>query len=162
MKLEKLALFAEIFGAVAIVATLIVLIFEVRANTDAVKSQAAQNTFEASFSMLLDLTPEQLSAYRNFLRDGTAGVSDAESLTAEIVLTSALTTYDSHYYQYMQGNLDNEVQAAYARRLDAILSNPVVRDWWQESSFQFTDSFQTYVEGRLRALGANATVDVSE
>ncbi|MEE8094327.1 MAG: hypothetical protein V3T47_08825, partial [Gammaproteobacteria bacterium] len=48
MKLEKSALIAEIVGGLAIVVTLIALIAELRVNTEAIRAQTAQATFQTS------------------------------------------------------------------------------------------------------------------
>ena len=52
MKLEKWALIAEIAGAIAIVITVVVLIFEVRGNTDAIRAASAQSITDATTDVL--------------------------------------------------------------------------------------------------------------
>ena len=47
MKLEKWALIAEVVGGVAIVVSLVVLIFEVRGNTEAVSAATFQNVSDS-------------------------------------------------------------------------------------------------------------------
>jgi len=63
VRLEKLALIGEIVGSFAIVVTLVILIFELRANTDAVRSQMAQDTFSLSFQASTFMTEDEALAY---------------------------------------------------------------------------------------------------
>jgi len=81
VKVEKWAVIADVVGALAVVMTLIVLIVEVRGNTDAIRSQTAQGTFD-------------LSAQSFYYPEGTVALdkwfSGDEELTSEerVVTTS--------------------------------------------------------------------------
>jgi hypothetical protein len=149
MNLEKCAHIAEIVSGTAIVVTLVILIAQVRDNTEAVRSQTAQATFALSFEGNTFLSGEEGRAYEKFTREGREAVSDEEYSVASRAVRAVLTSYDNYYYQYRHGNLDNEVFLAYERRLQANLSRPGFLSWWLDNQNFYTASFQAYVQSLL-------------
>ena len=149
MKLEKWALIAEIVGGLAIVVTLTILIVELRGNTDAIRSQTAQATFSLSFQASTFMSEAETVAYGKLEQGGLSTLNETEYALASHVARAIFTTYDNHYYQYLQGNLDEEIHLAYQRRLLIVLSGPGKREWWNENRNLYTEAFQRYVTGLL-------------
>jgi len=145
VKLSDWASIAEIVSGLAIVVTLAILIFEIRGNTDAIRSQTAQDTFSLSFQANTFSTAAEALAYDKLQQEGPQALNETEFALARRSARAIFTTYDNHYYQYLSGNLDEEIHQAYQRRLLIILSRPGSREWWAENRELFTESFQMYV-----------------
>ena len=155
MKLEKWGLMAEIVGGLAIVVTLVILIAELRSNTDAIRSQTAQDTFSLSFQASTFMTQDETLAYGKLERGGLRTLNETELALASNVARAIFTTYDNHYYQYLHGNLDEEIHQAYQNRLSVVLSAPGKREWWNENRELYTEAFQLYVTELIENVTAN-------
>ncbi len=149
MKLEKTAMIAEILGGIAIVVTLIILIVEVRGNTEAVRAQTAQATFNISAQSFY--YPEGNIALDKMM-SGTEELTDDEISHATSLLAAIWTTFDNHYYQYRHGNLDEEIHEAYRARLELMVSNQAARAHWQERKSLSTSAFREYVDDIIENL----------
>ena len=145
--LEYWALIAEITGAVAIVASVIYLGVQIRANTKAVRSQAhynalslAQRPFEMAIAdqNLADLietsyaSPEKLSEQQWF-RCGN-------------YLFMQFNSWEYLYYQNRDSSIPTQLWVgadAYFR--DLVATKPGLKKFWSEYQHAFDDPFRTYV-----------------
>jgi hypothetical protein len=145
--LEYWALIAEIAGAVAIVASVIYLGVQIRANTKAVRSQAhynalslAQRPFEMAIAdqNLADLietsyaSPEKLSEQQWF-RCGN-------------YLFMQFNSWEYLYYQNRDSSIPTQLWVgadAYFR--DLVATKPGLTKFWSEYQHAFDDPFRTYV-----------------
>ena len=109
MRLEKWALVAEITSGIAIVATLIFLIVEIRANSAAVRATALTSISERTNALLLGAisNPVYLEARSREAR------GDELSSEAEFVLGSILGLQrklaEESFIAFADGNLEEEV-----------------------------------------------------
>jgi len=143
MKLEKSADITQIIGTLAVVVTLIVLIIEVRGNTHAIRSQTAQGTFGLSAQTFY--YPEGIVALDKLLYREEQ-LTEEERSYAYARLAAIFTTFDNHYYQFRQGNLDREIHDAYRARLETLIEHADVREFWGLTRSVMTQSFQDYVD----------------
>jgi hypothetical protein len=150
MKLEKWALIAEIGSGVAIVVTLVVLIVETRANTDAIKIQTAEAAFSTSAQSFY--YPEGNVALERAAEIGFSELKTDERAHAVALMASIFAMYDNNYYQYRRGTLDEEIHQAYRRRLAALMSVPLYRDRWTIMKGNSTEAFQRYVDEIIEEL----------
>jgi hypothetical protein len=143
MKLEKWGVIAEIASAIAVIVTLMVLIAEVGGNTEAIRSQTAQETLGLSAQAFAN--PEGVIAFDKWVT-GNEQLTDEELSLARARVASIFTALDNNYYQYLQDNLDPEIHDAFRARLEGLLVYPEVRAWWQFARPLMTQSFQKYVD----------------
>jgi len=144
MKLEKWALIAEIGSGVAIVVTLIVLIIETRANTDAIRAQTAGAAFSISAQSFY--YAEGNAALEKAAEIGLSELETDERAHAVALMASIFNMYDNNYYQYRRGMLDEEIHQAYRRRLAALMSFTLYRESWTTMKGNSTEAFQRYVD----------------
>ena len=109
MKLEKWALMAEITGAVAIVVTLVILIFEVRGNTGEVRaatlSSIAGRTQEVNLLKVRSLQFAEVMARL----DAGDELSPAESAQVIDYLLAVLKVAEESFISNRDGRLDEDV-----------------------------------------------------
>ncbi len=150
MKLEKSALIAEIVGGLAIVVTLIALIAELRGNTEAIRAQTAQATFQTSAQSFY--YAEGNVALTKAEDSGLADLTEDERAHAFALMNAMFNMYNNNYHQYQDGNLDEEIHEAYRRKLSFFISNPIYRDRWSTINQFYTDSFREYVDEVIESL----------
>jgi hypothetical protein len=107
MKLEKWALIAEVIGSVAIVVTLVVLIAEVRTNTE-LSRVAAYDAVTRDFddSRTLSLTdPEILELFHQFTQGSLPARQDdsRDALRAGIFVLNVFSGYERAYLSHEAG-----------------------------------------------------------
>ena len=150
MNLEKTAAIGEIVSSIAIVVTLVILVVEVRGNTAAIRAQTAQATFLASTESFY--YPEGNAALAKAELDGVEALTPEERAHANALIAAIFNSFNNNYYQYRQGNLDEEIHAAYQNRLRALLSTPIVRSQWESARYMQTASFRIYVDEILESV----------
>ncbi|MEQ8960526.1 MAG: hypothetical protein RLP02_21820 [Coleofasciculus sp. C2-GNP5-27] len=153
-----MALIAEIVGGVAIVVSLLFLLFEIRSNTAAQNLLATQQVLgqSAALNSGIALDDEFLEALFNYT---DAINSDSDEFSREdrarygFYQASVFASFWQVYYQYENGFLDQEIFDAYERRMVASLENDSVLTWWNGAAFRFSDSFQAYIATLIEQHG---------
>ncbi len=150
MKLEKYGVIAEIISSVAIIVTLVILVTEVRGNTEAIRAQTAQATFGTSTESFY--YAEGNAALAKAETDGWTALTVDERAHAEALMSAIFNSFDSNYYQYRHGTLDEEIHEAYISRLQGLMSIQVFQDKWIRVKQYHTKPFQVYVDEIAESL----------
>ena len=147
MKLEKFALIAEIVGGIAIVVTVMLLVVEVRGNTDAIRAAAAQavhNNYAAWYASM-QAEPELLGIT-------IEGMKDPSSLTVVewgqfIAVFMQYTSYmQNAFYQWRDGTLSPELWQGWEIISLNFFATLGGQKFWEERSYIFGETFREYVE----------------
>jgi len=104
-----MAVMAEIIGAVAIVVTLVILIFEVRGNTEELRAATLSNIAERTQEVnLLKVRNLQFAEVMTRLEAGDE-LSPAESYQVIDYLLSVLKVAEESFISYKAGSLDEDI-----------------------------------------------------
>jgi hypothetical protein len=148
MTLKKWALITEISSGIAVVVTLVLLMMEVNKNTEA--TQIA--TYEAISSELnaLDLKlaadPELTSLYFGKESD----LTELEEQTKFLVGRYAFRTFESAYFAYKGGSLNDGQWQRFERNVCALWNNLSVnqrRDFSYNATEDFIHHLDSYCDG---------------
>jgi hypothetical protein len=106
MNLQKAALLAEIVGSIAVVVTLVVLIFEVRGNTDAILAGNRQSIAERTgeFALAVAGNPELAAIQAQAL-----GGNPVETQQANSYMVAVLQLVQESYFLHKDGLLDDAI-----------------------------------------------------
>ena len=122
MKLEKLALMAEVISGLAIVVTLIVLVVEVRDNTNAVRAETRQSIAERTERITLTVaTDDELADLITAAVQGDLRL--VQDLRVRAFVTAILRNAEEAYLQFQEGRLEYEYFEARLKGILFILSN---------------------------------------
>ena len=117
MKLSDLAQIAEIFASIAVVATLIVLVFEIRSNTEA----TVVATYDSLQADLADMQLSIILSELNYEIDSIIADGNIRDLTPvqRNILSERRVVqfkhYERAYSQWRYGNLDDEAWERFER-----------------------------------------------
>ena len=145
--LEKIKGLTELAAAAAVVVSLAFVGLEVRQNTVAVKSAAAQavnENFAAWYTavqgdrQLLDVSMAGMKDYA-----GLSGVDKAQFIALHMAL---LLDAQNAFYQWQEGWLSPELWAAWDFVFGIFFSTPGGRQFWDERGYMFGKNFQAHVE----------------
>ena len=107
MNLQKWALVAEIVGSVAVVVTLVVLIFEVRGNTEALLAGNRQSIAARTgdFALTVAGNPELAAIQAQVL----GATTSAEIQQASSYMVATMQLVQESYFMYRDGLLDEAI-----------------------------------------------------
>lgn len=98
MNWDAVAAIGELVGAVAVLITLVYLATQIRQNTQAMRRQAAQQTFHLSFEEVALFTrDDNPEAWAKFRDEGWKALTPGERVIVGAIAITLFTTYDSHY-----------------------------------------------------------------
>lgn len=145
-KLERWAVIAEIVAAVAVVASIVHLSFEVKRNTSAVYSQTSQGLLEMSNQANVQIASNAEFA-DIFLRanENIDLLSDIERLRYRRHINSELGIWEHSFYSHANGTMDERLWRAYDTSYRAIYCEDSSNTIWREIETFFGIEFRTHV-----------------
>jgi len=140
-RIQNYAHIAEIVSGVAVVATLVFLIFEVRANSDLIRA----NTFNRSMESLVELRTHIASNDESLrLMADHWGVESPEALRRQLLVVNLWSIYEKTYYSQKYGLVGPAEWERFETRICSYTQSG--QAFWEESIAKFlTDEFRNYV-----------------
>jgi hypothetical protein len=169
--IQDLGSLGEIVGATATVATLIYLAVQIRANTRAVQSSAAQSVHEAfaTWYRMLAADADLTQLVTNGLRD-YASLSETDRGRFVATFMAFLSCSQDAFIKWREGSLSRELWSGW----ELVMMNLVIpqggQEFWRERGYLFGDEFRSYVENdvmmrkphpRAKPMGAFSIGDAS-
>ncbi len=147
MELEQLSFISEIVAAIAVIASLIYVGRQVKENTTATKSTAAQamaDTMNGYVGLI-----NSSSNLSDILHKGATGLDNLQG--GEVIQFGAFHDQmficsESLYYQWSDGVLDEHLWNTYRHAIVDILMQKGSQDWWENRRHWFGTQFAAAVE----------------
>ncbi|MGI9258474.1 MAG: hypothetical protein ACR2QQ_06550 [Gammaproteobacteria bacterium] len=146
MSWEAISAVAELLGAIAVVISLVFVGFQVRQNTTAVRSAAAQAVHEnfAAWYTAAQSDAELLALSSKGLKDYTSLTATEKSQFIAMFMAFSLHTQDA-FQKWHEGSLSPELWRGWEFVSMNFLSTPGGKGFWEERGYLFSDEFQSYV-----------------
>ena len=141
----------EIFGAVAVLITLIYLAVQVRQNTQEIRAARVESTLrdQSSYSKLLASDPELTRIYWQAI-ENIDDLSDPEKKRWLHLCSVMLRNSEIAYYHYCQGYLPNPIHESRERWIKMFMGKSGFRWWWRRYAEILDPGFVEYVERIVR------------
>ena len=147
MELEQLSFISEIVAAIAVIASLIYVGRQVKENTTATKSTAAQamaDTMNGYVGLI-----NSSSNLSDILHKGATGLDNLQG--GEVIQFGAFHDQmficsESLYYQWNDGVLDDHLWNVYRHAMVDILMQKGSQDWWENRRHWFGTQFAAAVD----------------
>jgi hypothetical protein len=155
MNTSKIADLSEILSSIAVVVTLVVLILEVRSNTDEVRASTMATIAGRTqqFNIAHMTHPEVELVWGKMTQEGDLSAAEIETVTSLVI--GALKIAEESYIAYINGRLDEEVWLTRARLALAAMRHEQSREIWS-SFLRYHNSFvPVFVEWLDAALIEN-------
>jgi len=152
MKLRDYALIAEIVSGVSIVVTLIFLIIEVNANTNATLAANRQSLASRTEALLLAQSTSPDIARLAIKARNDDELTEEERYQYSGHIAGYIRLAEEAYLQFLDGQLDGEYWRTRAENLlDSRLGNHVARELWfeWERKSWFTPEFTSWLNNAL-------------
>ena len=171
MTIQDIGSIGELIGAIATVATLVYLARQIRANTNAVRSAAAQSVHEnfATWYRMLASDSDLSQVITDGLRDYSA-LSEIERARLVSTFMAFLSCSQDAFLKWREGSLSPELWTGWELVIMNLVHSPGGRDFWSERGYLFGDAFRDHVENqimkrkphsRAKPLGAFSIADSS-
>ena len=148
MTLEQWALVAQIISAIAVIASLIFVGFQLRQATSAIRATSSQ----AHSSLYTDLV-QSIIDNADFARVWSIGLADPKSLKEEewvrfVAYASALfRLYESSRVQWLNGRLDREHWHTIERQAADFGHMPGLQAAWKLREHWYSTEFRAWFDG---------------
>lgn len=148
--IQELGSIGEFVAALATVATLVYLAIQIRSNTNAVRSAAAQSVHEAFstwYRMLAsDASLSQLVA--DGLRDYSR-LSETDKARFIATFMAFLSCSQDAYIKWREGSLSAALWEGWELVMMNLVNAPGGKDFWEERGYLFGDEFRRHVESDI-------------
>lgn len=171
MTIQDLGSIGEFVAAVATVATLVYLAIQIRANTSAVQSAAAQTVHEAfaTWYRMLATDADLAQLVTNGLRDYSS-LTETDKARFVSTFMAFLSYSQDAFIKWREGSLSQELWTGWELVMMNLVNSPGGKDFWRERGYCFGEDFQNHVENdimkrkpnpRARPMGAFSIGDSS-
>jgi hypothetical protein len=149
--LKKIALYAEIFGGIAIVVSLIFVGIQFRDNTIATKSATANaaNAIAIAWYSETGNSAQSSQLLWDYIKDPKNITSNAEKYQVTILLHGLFLSFQNNYYLANEGTLDQNILKSLTAALIAVKNQPGFHEYWENRKSLFFVEFRDYVTSIL-------------
>ncbi len=150
MTIQDLGSVGELVGAAATVATLIYLAVQIRANTSAVQSAAAQSVHEAYatwYRMLAadaDLAEISVKGLRDY-----SGLSEGDKARFVCTFMAFLSCSQDAFIKWREGTLSRELWLGWEAVMMNLFLSPGGQAFWRERAYLFGEEFRGHVDNDI-------------
>ena len=136
---------------VAVFASLVFVGFQIRQHTRALKA-TSHHAITDSFNALNALVYSDPRVAR-IQRLGLAGLGnfdEDEALQFSWLLLANMRIFETLYYQYKTGTMEEQLYEAELRTLNWLASQPGFQAWWLANPISFSAEFRAFIDGLIR------------
>ena len=150
MNWQAISTIAESVGAIAVVASLVFVGYQLIQNTEAVKTSNAQAHVETYFDIVSHLT-----GTRELGKLWTTGLFEPEELD-EIdrarfigILSGLFRYYETSYFQFRSGKLEKELWDTLELQMSSVASTPGFALWWSIREEWHSEEIKSFVNNMM-------------
>jgi hypothetical protein len=157
MNWEAIGAVAELLGSLAVVATLIFLLKQIKTNSIMIQNSTTQGAADAVAAWSRQLTgdPELYRIYRNGLKDDLS-LGKEERGIFDLVMFQAFNSISSIFLQYKNGGFDEDRLDKEMHVFESNYDTPGGRASWERQKHMLDISFQKEIETRFNVHKSEA------
>jgi hypothetical protein len=147
MNWDAIGAIAEMLGSIAVIATLVLLLNQLKTNSAMINNSTQQSRATATSEWLRQLAgnPELYSIYRAGLGDDSI-LSKDDRGRFDLVLLQVFIDVSSVYMQYLNGGLDEESWRSELQQLRGIYETPGGKACWERLKLRLDERFRHTIE----------------
>lgn len=161
MSIIELGALGEFIGSFGVIATLIYLAIQIRANTRTTRAEASFNALH-SWAQLNETYAVQAEDFHDLILRASKPDAKEEDFTdpewhrVTLCFRAVMQKLEGQYYLYKYGLMEPDIWAKRSRVAQGIIDPPLIRAWWEHEKpiLTFSDEF-------VRAVEAASSLDVA-
>jgi hypothetical protein len=132
MSLGDLSFIFDVISAVGVITSVLYLGYQISQNTKAIKRSVSRdivqdlNEFGRFFIEMPDIIEIFLTS-----NDRPESLTPGEQFRLQILMTNLFSNFDLALDYHKDGLIEEASINMYAQNLAQLISNPVIKDWWQ-------------------------------
>ena len=147
MQLRTYQWLGQMFGAITVVVSLLMVAWELRQNTRTVSAQAIlELNVMTNAATLLVVENEQLSAVLVKGRADLESLSESELLQFNYYHYVVITGLEATHSFYSKGILDEVDYSSWGDTICGFITSSPGREVWEVQKYTFLNEFQTFVD----------------
>ena len=160
MTLADISDLSQALGALAVVASLVFVSFQIRQNTAATRA-ASHHAVSDALNQINFLFAEHAEVTRIFL----SGLADRQALAVDeqwrfdAMCRAYLHVCETMFVQATLGAGDRSIVLAEENGIKTLFASPGMRDWWAQNPYGFSGEFRAHVDRLCGATAAAGTVE---
>ena len=132
MTLQDLANLGEVIGAIAVIASLIYLAFEIRQNTRAMRRAATQDIHRSLNDQARCLVESpDLAALAFRASQRPEELTGEERFRFQMLLTYLFSNFELAMEYYREGLLGDDIIEGWMKGIRPLFEHPLVVEWWE-------------------------------
>jgi hypothetical protein len=157
MTLDEINSIGQTVAAIATVASLVFVGFQIRQNTRATRA-ASHHSVSDSLNEINRMFAENADLTKIWL----AGTADRQALSAEerwrfdAMLRAYMHVCETMFIQAALGAGDKGIMLSEEQGIRTVFASPGAREWWAENPFGFCAEFRSYVAKLTRSAEAKS------
>lgn len=148
MSLEQISLISQIVSAVAVIASLIFVGFQIRQNTRVNRAQIREHIMSdwGSIAQVLIQDPKVFATGIAGAQEEYDALSNEDKFTFMTQAMLIFKHYENMFLQHKAGFLDGETWAAWSTHSLMYFHQRGIQNWWKERGMAFAPSFRAFLE----------------
>ncbi len=159
MSLENIYYISAIIGTIAVVLSIVVLVRDLRQNTQALKSTMAREAGNGIQSWYLTIgnNPESSKIWIN-------GMANPDNLSKEqllqffFLIQSVFWVFQTNFYLSKEGALDSQIESSITNIVLNVIEQPGMQLFWEQRQETFFPEFREYINKLLTQKPSKASV----
>lgn len=135
--------YIEIVGVGAVVVSLVFVAFEIRQNTNALRSASIQSIADMAFEATMGLS-DNADLRQAYLLSNSQDITDDQKLALDAWLNGLMRIQEMRYINFELGTISREDLGTVGAR-NRVYSNPYVQQYWTERKSEYSAGFQEYM-----------------
>ena len=147
MQLTRWAQIAELVSSVAVLITLVILVFEIRNNSSAIRSEAYGNSIELVNQWRFETTsnPDLARLYRIYTQEDVSELNPDELLQLNFYLGGLWSIYESAYFARGYDTLGLSEWDRFEIQICEQYNFSTKQNVWEGTASRMTQDFRNYV-----------------
>jgi hypothetical protein len=135
---------------VAVFASLIFVGYQIRQHTRALKA-TSHDAITDSFNALnvLVYSDPRVARLQRLGLAGLGNFDEDEALQFSWLVLANMRIFETLYYQYKTGTMEEQLYEAELRTLNWLASQPGFQQWWTVNPISFSTEFRTFIGGLI-------------
>lgn len=151
MTLEVIYYISQIVAVVGIFASLIFVGLQIRQNTKAVRAtshHAITDSFNAINTLII--SDPKVAHLMRLTVTGSEALTEDERISADYMCLAYERIFETLYYQYKNGTMDQKLFDAELRTMKWKVTLPGWLAWWRVNPISLSDEYRAFIDGLIR------------
>jgi hypothetical protein len=144
--LDRIHKVGELAAAIAVVATLLFVAYEIQQNSAAQKRMTTRSLAQDWYTTVAALQDPEIACIYHRMWYGKNDLTVREARQIDTFLWRVYKVHEEFHYQFVEGEMDESVWSGFRNMQIGAAANERFRDWWSSYRMSFGDRFRDHMD----------------